>query len=72
MTKFYTWETDNNDINRHREDQRELTRGRRAWCNVESDGGWYKRKICSNQLKIVIWGSEEMLGLRRDMWELSA
>lgn len=31
-----------------------------------------KEKIRSNQLKILLWGSEEMLGLRRDLWELSA
>ena len=26
-----------------------------------------REKICSNQLRTLIWGSEEMLGLRRDM-----
>lgn len=31
-----------------------------------------REKICSNQLKRLLCGSEEMLGLRRDLWELSA
>ena len=31
-----------------------------------------REKMCSNQLKIFIWGSEEMLGLSGDVRELSA